>query len=103
MIKLIIGVLDNALVIGEYNVENKEVSYLFSMTTILFKNTFHYTIKPLIIPFCMTKSVNSNIDKFSYWVEVDLRIHSNLVAEYIKLKEDVVNPDISNIPPVQLH
>lgn len=100
MITLISAKLDDGkYIIGEYNSETNMVHNCFQLITILMNNTFHYSLKPLILPFCLAKSVNISAHKLNEYVEIDLNLFDNLVEEYLKIKNEIGNvskkPEIS--------
>lgn len=102
MIKLIIGkAMDGNFIIGEYNFESKIITNVFQLTTIFVANTFHYSIKPLILPFCLSKPVTMESNQLIYYVEVDLSLYANLAAEYVRIKDEA--PNTKEIPEIKLH
>lgn len=102
LIKLVIAkAMDGNFVIGEFDFTSKILNNVFQLTTIFVSNTFHYSIKPLILPFCLSKPVIMDGSQIIYWVDVDLTVYGNLVTEYLRIKEELVAP--KEIPEIKLH
>jgi hypothetical protein len=90
MVTLIVAKLEEGkYIIGEYNSETNTVNNCFQLITILINSTFHYNLKPLILPFCLAKSVNISGHKLNEYVEIDLNLFDNLVEEYLKIKNEI--------------
>ena len=102
MIKLIVGKVDDLFIIGEYDTDRQIVNNCYQLVTVYLNNTFHYSIKPLILPFCICKPVVIHAHKLSYWTEVDLSVFGNLVVEYLKIKDELESPK-KEVPEIKIH
>ena len=89
MIKLSIAKLVNGeLVIGERNIETDVINNCFKIEIVFLNSQFHYSIKPLIVPFSIGNNIMVDPRNVVYYSDLDLSIYLGLAEEYIKLKRD---------------
>lgn len=91
MNKLITAKVGDKHIIGEYDLTRKIVNNCYQLITVPTENAFHYSIRPLLIPFSFAKSVNLSDDKLFEWVEIDLMLFDELVMEYLRIKTEIKN------------